>query len=148
MPQSSKSWELWDSEILGALLHALIEEKNVSIFHLLFKWSFHSLIFNFFFHKSSGMLSLLCWKLCLSSQNIQLMLVKINMTKYCVQINNNNGYIFGKNPQPLSLPQAVCSLQFGTLGHLKLPETTFFPLLSVLSSEIFMCQKKDTFVFL
>lgn len=68
------------------------------------------------------MLSLLCWKLCLSSQNIQLMLVKINMTKYCVQINNNNGYIFGKKPQPLSLPQAVCSLQFGMFSHLKLPE--------------------------
>lgn len=39
------------------------------------------------------------------------MLVKIKMTKYCVQINNNNDYVFGKKPHDcLSPKQSVpCS---------------------------------------
>lgn len=37
---------------------------------------------------------------------------EIKTTKYCVLINNNNGYILGKKTKKLFLPQAVCSPGF------------------------------------
>jgi hypothetical protein len=68
--------------------------------------------------------------------NIQLMLLKVKMTKYFVQINNNNGYIFGKKLQDCLSPKQPdpCSSEYLVISSVP-EEGRFFPLLSVLSFE-------------
>lgn len=88
------------------------------------------------------------WKLCLSLQNTQLMLVKIKMTKYCVQINNNNGYIFGKKPHDCPSPKQSVPFSFECLVIWSVPEEdSIFSFVVCAQLWKFYLSNKGQFVF-
>lgn len=76
------------------------------------------------------------------------MLVKIKMEKYCVQINNNNGYIFGKKPHDYPSPKqsvpcsSECSVILGS------PEEDSRLSFVVCAKVWIFCQIKCKFIFL
>lgn len=123
---SSRIWELWGSEILGTSLHAFNWRNKILVFSICFS----NEVFIFLFSTTFFIKAVVCHPCsaenCLSLQNIQLMLVKIKMTKYCVQINNNNGCIFGKKPHDCPSPKQSVACSSACLVILSPPEEDSF----------------------